>query len=293
MNVDLLRAHLNAPVSRIEITRQYCRGKSVLDIGCVNHDIANVDASNWQHRAIVEVASDVLGVDYLTEEVERLAKRGFRVIAADITKPIKINERFDVIVIGHLIEHLSSFDGLMANVQRLLKPNGCVLISTPNPFYREQYFYVALKNNLIVNPEHTCWIDPVTLDQLARRFGLITTEVYWIKEKWSLGQVIMNSSSRSFNQQTGNWTFQGSPPFVERLISPLLNAAFKILAPRDLRSRLRKKYPDAALSRLLYVHAVGAVFSVLWGLYRLLIISSPINRHEVFLSVLRIDEAAA
>jgi SAM-dependent methyltransferase len=264
-----------------------------LDIGCVNHDIANVDASNWQHRAIVEVASDVLGVDYLTEEVERLAKRGFRVIAADITKPIKINERFDVIVIGHLIEHLSSFDGLMANVQRLLKPNGCVLISTPNPFYREQYFYVALKNNLIVNPEHTCWIDPVTLDQLARRFGLITTEVYWIKEKWSLGQVIMNSSSRSFNQQTGNWTFQGSPPFVERLISPLLNAAFKILAPRDLRSRLRKKYPDAALSRLLYVHAVGAVFSVLWGLYRLLIISSPINRHEVFLSVLRIDEAAA
>ena len=31
-----------------------------------------------------------------------------------------------------------------------------------NPFYREQYFYVAFKNSLIVNPEHTCWIDPLT-----------------------------------------------------------------------------------------------------------------------------------
>jgi SAM-dependent methyltransferase len=293
MNIELLRAHINRPVSRTEITQRYCRGKSVLDIGCVNHDLANVDASNWQHRAIVEVASDVLGIDYLEEEVEQLAKRGFRVIAADVTKPIQINERFDVIVIGHLIEHLSAFDGLMANVQKLLKADGCVLISTPNPFYREQYFYVAFNNNLIVNPEHTCWIDPATLDQLARRFGLITSDVYWIKEKWSLGQVIMNSSSRSFNQQTGNWTFQGPPPVVERLISPLLRAAFEMLAPRDLRSRLGKKYPDAALSRLLYVHAVGAVFSLLWRLYRLLIISSPINRHEVFLSVLRIDEAGA
>jgi 2-polyprenyl-3-methyl-5-hydroxy-6-metoxy-1,4-benzoquinol methylase len=200
MNVDLLRAHINRPVSRIEITQQYCRGKSVLDIGCVNHNIQNVDAENWQHGAIIEVATDVLGIDYLQEEVQELAQRGFRVMAADITKPIQLNERFDVIVIGHLIEHLSAFDGLMTNVRKLLKPGGHVLISTPNPFYREQYFYAAFKNSLIVNPEHTCWIDPLTLDQLARRFGLVTTDVYWIQEKWHLGWVIMNSPSRAFDQ---------------------------------------------------------------------------------------------
>ena len=178
MNAELLQAHIKKPASRIEITQRYCRGKSVLDIGCVNHNIENVDVKNWQHAAIVEVASDVLGIDYLQEEVRELAKRGFRVIAADITKPIDLRERFDVIVIGHLIEHLSAFDGLMTNVQKLLKPGGHVLISTPNPFYREQYFYAAFKNSLIVNPEHTCWIDPITLDQLARRFGLVTTDIY-------------------------------------------------------------------------------------------------------------------
>ncbi len=166
-----------------------------------------------------------------------------------------------------------------------------MLISTPNPFYREQYFYVAFKNSLIVNPEHTCWIDPLTLDQLARRFGLVTTDVYWIKEKWHLGRVIMNSHSRSFDQQTGTWAFQGSPSLLERMISPVLSFAFKIGAPPSLRSRMQEKYPAATLSRLLYVHALGLAFSAFWGLYRLLIVSSPINRHEVFLSVLRNDRA--
>jgi 2-polyprenyl-3-methyl-5-hydroxy-6-metoxy-1,4-benzoquinol methylase len=133
MNAELLQAHIKKPVSRIEITQRYCRGKSVLDIGCVNHNIENVDAKNWQHAAMVEVASDVLGIDYLQEEVRELAKRGFRVIAADITKPIDLKERFDVIVIGHLIEHLSAFDGLMTNVQKLLKPNQAVMCSFQLP----------------------------------------------------------------------------------------------------------------------------------------------------------------
>src|SRR5262249_50709293 len=148
-------------------------------------------------------------------------------------------------------------------------------------------FYAAFKNSLIVNPEHTCWIDPLTLDQLARRFGLVTTDVYWIKEKWHLGWVIMNSPSRAFDQQTGTWTFQGSPPLLERVISPVLSFALKMGAPRSLRSRMQKKYPPAALPRLLYVYTLGVAFSAFWALYRLLIVSSPINKHEVFLSVLR------
>jgi SAM-dependent methyltransferase len=291
MNAELLQAHIKELASRIEITQRYCRGKSVLDIGCVNHNIENVDAKNWQHAAIVEVASDVLGIDYLQEEVRELANRGFRVIAADVTEPIDLKERFDVILIGHLIEHLSAFDGLMTNIKKLLKPGGHVLISTPNPFYREQYFYVAFKNSLIVNPEHTCWIDPLTLDQLARRYGLVTTDIYWIKEKWHLGSVIMNSPSRSFDQQTGTWTFESSPPFLERLISPFLSFTFRLFAPGPLRSRVQGKYAPAAFPRVLYVHALGVAFSIFWGLYRLLLVSSPINKHETFLSVLRSDRA--
>jgi len=55
---------------------------------------------------------------------------------------------------------------------------------------------------------------------------------------------------------------------------------------------VQDKYVPAALPRLLYVYALGAAFSIFWGLYRLLIISSPINKYETFLSVLRSDRVA-
>src|SRR5712691_2815517 len=115
MNREILRANLDRPVSRLAMTRDYCRNKAVLDVGCVNHDLGNIGGTNWLHRAIVEVAASVLGVDYLEDEIRELAKRGYRVIAADVTKPIDIEEQFDVIVIGNLIEHLSNFEGLLLN----------------------------------------------------------------------------------------------------------------------------------------------------------------------------------
>jgi hypothetical protein len=124
-----------------------------------------------------------------------------------------------------------------------------------------------------------------------RRFGLLTTAVYWIKEKWNLGWVIMNSPSRSFDQQSGTWSFHGDPPLFERVISPVLLSAFKLMAPRSLRSRIEKKYAAAAVPRLLYVHALGIAFSAFWAMYRRLIVTSPMNKHEVFLSVLRHDAA--
>ena len=128
MDRKLLRAYLRNPQSRIEIVREFCRGKFVLDLGCVNHNIENANAEQWLHRAVVEVASEVLGVDYLVDEVEMLRQQGYKVLAGDVTKPLPIDCKFDVIVVGHLIEHLSSFNGLLSNLRRLLAPDGAVLI---------------------------------------------------------------------------------------------------------------------------------------------------------------------
>jgi len=63
----------------------------------------------WLHAAIVRVAGRVLGIDYLEEEVRALAERGYRVMALILPKPIHTEERFDVIVLGNIIEHLSNF----------------------------------------------------------------------------------------------------------------------------------------------------------------------------------------
>jgi SAM-dependent methyltransferase len=289
MDRNLLRAHLRAPQSRMAIVREFCRDKVVLDLGCVNHDIENANSEEWLHKAVVETSREVLGVDYLVEEVEMLRERGFKVMVGDVTKPLAIDRKFEVIVVGHLIEHLSSFEGLMTNLRRLLAPDGVVLICTPNPFFREQYFYSALKNDILVNQEHTCWIDPVTLDQLSRRFGLETVEVRWIKEKWHLSQTIFHGKRQSFDMFTQRWTYYPPRPSLERIVSPWLEMAFRIPLQPARQLRVQKRYGDD-LGRFLYMKLKGVFVDAWWRLRRSVIPTSDINRHEVFMSVLKPSE---
>jgi SAM-dependent methyltransferase len=286
MNKTILTQHLRHPKSRREIIQDVCRGKSVLDIGCVHHAIENSSSAGWLHGNVVEVAGSVLGVDYLDAEVGALARRGYNVITGDVNFPLPIERRFDVIVVGNLIEHLSSFSGLMENINRLLMDDGVALISTANPFFREQYFYSALKNDIIVNPEHTCWIDPVTLDQLSRRFGLATAEVMWVKEKWNLSDAYFNGKDQSLDTFTGRWSFSSSPSLLESLVTPLLTTVFRAAVNEDRRKRIQARYHDE-VGRMLYLKLKGVFLEIWWRFRRLSIPSSAINEHELFVSVLK------
>jgi SAM-dependent methyltransferase len=282
-----LRATLRSPQSRVEVIREFCQDKTVLDLGCVCHNIENTGSEEWLHKAVVEVSREALGVDYLASEVEMLRRRGFKVMTGDVTRPLLTDREFDVIVVGNLIEHLSNFEGLMENLRRLLAPSGVVLICTANPFFQEQYFYSALTNDLIVNPEHTCWIDPITLDQLSRRFGMETVEVRWIKEKWRLSQAIFHGDRQSLDLFTGGWTYHRPRPWLESAIAPLLACAFRIPLNPARQQRVRDRYRDD-LGCFLYMRCKGLLIDLWWRLRRLAIPVSDINRHEMYISVLRV-----
>lgn len=286
MDVKVLRKNLKHPLSRREIINDWCQGKSVLDIGCVHHSIDNSELDNWLHKNIKEIADTVLGVDYLEEEVSLLAQRGYDVVMGDVNYPLPINRKFDVIVVGNLIEHLSSFSGLMENINRLLRDDGVALVSTANPFFREQYFYSALKNDIIVNPEHTCWIDPVTLDQLSNRFGMKTVEVLWVKEKWFLSDAYFNGERQSLDLYTGRWSFLAPRTLVEKAVSPLLSLLYRAVVPKERRMRIEVRYKND-VDRMLYLKMKGFILECWWRLRRLLIPHGDVNQHELFVSVLK------
>ncbi|MFC1545938.1 methyltransferase domain-containing protein [Pseudomonadota bacterium] len=291
MDKNILREYLKKPNSRQEIIREFCRDKVVLDIGCVHHDIDNADHETWLHKTVVEVAADTLGVDYLEEEVAALVLRGYKMMVGDLNKKLEIDRKFDVIVVGNLIEHLSNFEGLLNNLRRLLKPDGVVLISTANPFYREQYFYSALKNDIIVNPEHTCWIDPVTLDQLCGRFEFETVEVRWVKERWRLSQTIFNGERQTIDTFTGRWIFHSPPGAFEQLASRCLELAFRIPLQPARQLRVKKRYGDS-LGRFLYLLLKGVFVDAWWLLRRAIIPTSDINRYELYVSILKVNNCA-
>lgn len=248
MNKDRILSIIKGynPVDKEFFVMERCKGKSVLDLGCVRHnaDFALSDPM-WLHQKIKSVAGKVMGVDYLPEEVKKLNSRGYEIITADATKPLPVKETFDVIVAGDLIEHLSNFDGFFENCQRLLKADGILIITTPNPFYSDEYDFVAFKKRYLINPEHTCWIDPQALSQLARRFNFKIDEVHFIKNSWKLKNMICESKDEEFDILNGRWVKNSFLRKTNRkvlgIIFSLFYAPYKALF---VKNSLLVKYSD-------------------------------------------------
>ncbi len=193
-------------VERDKFIQQMCSGKHVLDLGCIRHSAEYALADpGWIHNKIKSVASKVVGVDYLPEEIEKLTAKGYDIIFGDVTKPIDLNDKFDVIVAGDLIEHLVNFEGFFENCSRLLNPDGVLLISTPNPFYSAEFHFVAFKGDYLINPEHTCWIDPQALSQLSSRFDYRIDDIHFVNKPWKLSGIITETENNQYNILSGKW----------------------------------------------------------------------------------------
>ena len=195
------------PVDKIMFIQDACRGKEVLDLGCIRHnaEFATKDP-RWIHQKIRDAAKTVIGIDYLDEEVEKLKKLGYDIRFGDVTKPLPLTVQFDVIVAGDLIEHLTNFEGFFKNCSRLLKRGGVLIISTPNPFFSDEFHYVSYKRNFLINPEHTCWIDPQALSQLSQRYGFSIAEIHFIKKSWSLSNFICEKKGYEYDIINDAWS---------------------------------------------------------------------------------------
>lgn len=196
-----------AKTDKIKFIKDKCRNRNVLDLGCIRHNADfSVNDPNWLHRHLREVADSIVGVDYLKDEVQKLNESGYKIVHADVIKPLPVEKSFDVIVAGDLIEHLTCFEGFFNNITRLMKDDGILILTTPNPFYRDGFFYTFFKNNVLVNPEHTCWIDPKCLKQITERFSLEITELYWLtSSQWLLSSLITESSANEYDILKGQW----------------------------------------------------------------------------------------
>jgi SAM-dependent methyltransferase len=92
--------------------------------------------------------------------------RGLDVIAGTLEPGTYPAGRFDVVLMGDVIEHLLSPSALMGTVARILRPGGAVLISTPD-------ISGWAARLLQVKPvEHLYYFDRSTLERLVRSAGL-------------------------------------------------------------------------------------------------------------------------
>jgi 2-polyprenyl-3-methyl-5-hydroxy-6-metoxy-1,4-benzoquinol methylase len=157
---------------RIAYLCSLATGKSVLDIGVVEHTQDAAESPLWLHGHLKRCAASCLGVDLLEEEVEHLRAKGYDVTCADITKAPLPGE-FDLIVAGEVLEHLDSPGQFMENCATMLSPEGRLAVTVPNPWYANAILKSLPQQNIFVDSaDHVAWYDASVLYELGQRHGL-------------------------------------------------------------------------------------------------------------------------
>jgi hypothetical protein len=82
---------------------------------------------------------------------------------------------------GDVIEHVDNPVAFLEFYAKHLTDGGRIVLTTPNAFSALQFFSIATRNRVWVNPEHICFFDPLTLAEVVERAGLETVNFAWLK----------------------------------------------------------------------------------------------------------------
>ena len=134
-------------------------GKRVLDLGCRTGAVTQHFLSG----------NEVVGIDVDSDALERARARGISTVWGDVEEALPFDDAsFDVVVAGEILEHTRFPDDVVAEIARVLRPNGVLVGSVPNAY--------RLKNRLVFlagrppehDPTHLRMFSPATIrSQLA------------------------------------------------------------------------------------------------------------------------------
>jgi len=157
-----LLASLLAPFMTPPGTPEYVRDGRMLDVGCGNgRHLSTMRALGWQ----------VQGVEFSEDGVRVCRMADLPVHHGDLLSAGFPGASFDLITVRHVIEHIAEPHPFMAELTRILKPGGRLLIETPNSAaLGRAWFGPNWYHNDV--PRHLILFSPTNLERLAGHHGL-------------------------------------------------------------------------------------------------------------------------
>ena len=145
---------------KIEIVLDFLEtreGSRLLDLGCGDGFISAVLAKKMGAKAY--------GVDISKKAVKKAKEGGVIAKTLNLDKeelPFD-KESFDVVFCGDLLEHLYDTEKLLENINRVLKPNGYLVISVPNiaSWYNRGFLLLGMMPTWIESSLRTYTGNPV------------------------------------------------------------------------------------------------------------------------------------
>lgn len=165
-------------VQRVEFIRAACAGKKVLHLGCTNYPYTEDSIANGMllHSELAKTASSLYGFDFDEEGLRILRESGVdNLYRADLERldEVPLDETFDVIIAGEMIEHLSNPGLFLRGIRRFMNERTELVITTINAYCAMRFFIYGLRGkggmSEPVHPDHIAYFSYRTLRLLVER----------------------------------------------------------------------------------------------------------------------------
>jgi SAM-dependent methyltransferase len=152
--------------------------KKILDVGCGTGTLGDYLKRHDPKKIIT-------GVTYSPEEAKQAIVRLDNVYVEDINNfDFAINEKFDMIIFSHVLEHLYEPGNVLIRASNLLAENGVILVALPNVLFFKQRIEF-LKGNFrysktggIMDVTHYRFFDWHSTKELFTSSGLSIIKMY-------------------------------------------------------------------------------------------------------------------
>ena len=110
------------------IGRQTFAGRRILDVGC---------GTGWFSREAVQAGADVVAIDIGINLLRKVAETcGAKRVAADACLLCLPDDTFNIVLSSECVEHTADPKRALAEMCRVLKPEGILVVTVPNQFWR-------------------------------------------------------------------------------------------------------------------------------------------------------------
>lgn len=123
---------------------------------------------------------NTIGIDISQEAVKNaISNYGDYYICADLNEySIDNKNQFDIIIFTELIEHINDILSFMESIKKLLKPDGSVILTTPNKSFYESNVIWATD----LPPVHCWWLSEQSIIYIGNKLNM---DVFFINfSKW-------------------------------------------------------------------------------------------------------------
>ncbi len=171
---------------RLDLLAALVHGQRIVHVGCADHlplIDSKIGAGTWLHARLAGSAAKVRGFDIATEAINHLFLRHevadlHAVDVAASATPLITDERWDLMVLGEIVEHLDDPIGWLSTLRRNYAGSiTSLLVTVPNAWSLANFGHL-LRSRECINSDHRFWFTPYTLAKVLARAGF-TPERCW------------------------------------------------------------------------------------------------------------------